>query len=63
MIVSYNELLNDFRHYLKDDIWTKDDIKYYVEYLKEEYVLNDIICRKLTTDFENIYDNEYIELD
>ena len=63
MLVNYNELLNEFRHYLKDDIWTKNDIECYVEYLKEEYDLDDIICRKLKSDFETIFDNEYVEID
>ena len=63
MLVNYNELLNEFRHYLKDDVWKKEDIESYVEYLKEEYELNEIICRKLKSDLETIFDNEYEEID
>ena len=63
MLISYNELLDEFRHYLKDDVWEKSDIVDYVEYLKEEYDLDDIICRHLKSDFEIIFDNEYVEID
>ena len=61
--MSYSEMKNEFRHYLKDDVWTKEDIKGYVEYLKDEYELSDEDCKLLQHDFETIYDNEYIELD
>ena len=44
-------------------MWTKNDIESYVEYLKEEYDLDDIICRHLKSDFETIFDNEYVEID
>ena len=63
MLVNYNELLDEFRHYLKDDVWKKSDIVDYVEYLKNEYDLDDIICRHLQSDFETIFDNEYVEID
>ena len=63
MLVNYNELLDEFRHYLKDDVWEKSDIVDYVEYLKNEYDLDDIICRHLQSDFETIFDNEYVEID
>ena len=63
MLVNYNELLDEFRHYLKDDVWEKSDIVDYVEYLKNEYDLDEIICRHLKSDFETIFDNEYVEID
>ena len=63
MLVNYNELLDEFRHYLKDDVWTKEDIKGYVEYLKDEYELSDDDCKLIQSDFETIFDNEYEEID
>ena len=61
--MKYSEMKNEFRHYLKDDVWTKEDIVSYVEYLKDEYELSDEDCKLIQSDFETIYDNEYVEID
>lgn len=61
--MSYESLKNEFRHYLNDDVWTKEDIESYVLYLQDEYCLTDEECEIIQKDFEIIYDEEYVEID